>query len=248
VFAGIPVLLAALQALVVEYEFIIAPLKRRKPHDINAQEFLSDYAITGDLLDDLNDLIELRNEIIRPAHATCGASDNWPPYLSSVKAKGLLTSTGNPKADYSMLAQMASHRLFIWAVQIVQRLYIRVIESDRDRAHMFRPFLSALVPGTLLRATYPNTWNVVKLMGSVGRNIQRFASAHGRLLATSRGFHLTFKQDKSLVKTYLTHPRFSCSINSWPPNQRHFKKQFCTSPMLITASNTWLRDVGRMVS
>jgi hypothetical protein len=135
VFAGIPVLLAALQALVVEYEFIIAPLKRRKPHDINAQEFLSDYAITGDLLDDLNDLIELRNEIIHPARATCGASDNWPPYLSSVKAKGLLTSTGNPKADYSMLAQMASHRLFI-----------RVIESDRDRAHMFRPFLQSFDP------------------------------------------------------------------------------------------------------
>jgi hypothetical protein len=62
VFAAIPILLAALQALVVEYEFIIFSPKGRKPVDVNSNEFVEDYGIGGDLHNDLNDLIELRNE------------------------------------------------------------------------------------------------------------------------------------------------------------------------------------------
>jgi hypothetical protein len=146
VFAGIPILLAALQALVAEIEFIIFSPKRRKPVDVNTLDFVKDYGIVGDLHDDLNDLIELRNEIVHPAHATCGAKDNCPPYLSSVKKKGLLNSTGDPQTDYTMLGQIASHRLFKWSVGITQRLYKIVIESDPDRAPLFRPFLSSFDP------------------------------------------------------------------------------------------------------
>jgi hypothetical protein len=40
----------------------------------------------------------------------------------------------------------------------------------------------------------------VKLMGSVGRNVQRLASAHDRLLATKGRFHLAFEQDKGLLE------------------------------------------------
>jgi hypothetical protein len=146
VFAGIPILLAALRALVAEYEFIVFLPTRRKPPDVNTKAFVTDYAIVGDLLDDLNDLIELRNEIIHPAHATCGAKDNWPPYLTRVKGKGLLNSTGKPQSDYTMLGQMASHRLFTWAVGVTRELYVRVIESDPARALKFRPFLKSFDP------------------------------------------------------------------------------------------------------
>lgn len=146
VFAGIPILLAALQALVAEYEFIIFSPKRRMPVDVNTTAFVKDYGIIGDLLDDLNDLIELRNEIVHPAHATCGAKDNWPPYLARVKKKGLLNSTGDPQADYSMLSQIASHKLFAWSVGVIKQLYTVVIESDPGRAPTFRPFLSSFDP------------------------------------------------------------------------------------------------------
>lgn len=146
VFAGIPILLAALQALVAECEFIIVSSKRRTPVDVNSSAFVTDYGIAGDLLDDLHDLIELRNEIIHPAHATCGAKDNWPPYLARVKGKGLLNSTGHPDADYSMLSQMASHKLFVWSVAVIKQLYEVVIESDPERAGTFRPFLSSFDP------------------------------------------------------------------------------------------------------
>lgn len=162
VFAGIPILLAALQALVAEVEFIIFSPKRRNPVDVNTADFLKDYGIVGDLQDDLNDLIELRNEIVHPAHATCGAKDNWPPYLSGVKKKGLLNSTGDPQSDYTMLGQIASHRLFKWSVGITQQLYRIVIESDPDRASMFRPFLGSFDPpwfvdGPISAASTANT-------------------------------------------------------------------------------------------
>jgi hypothetical protein len=120
--------------------------KRRLPPGINSEEFTSHYGISNDLLEELNDLIELRNEIIHPAHATCGSSDNWPAYLSKVKQKGILNSTRDASGDYSTLAQMASHRLFQWAVSLTRRLYERVIESDRDRAVVFRPFPASFDP------------------------------------------------------------------------------------------------------
>jgi hypothetical protein len=45
-----------------------------------------------------------------------------------------------------MLGQMASHKLFAWSVGVIKQLYAVVIESDRDRAPMFRPFLSSFDP------------------------------------------------------------------------------------------------------
>ena len=37
-------------------------------------------------------------------------------------------------------------------------------------------------------------------MGSVGRNVQRVANPHDRLLATKGRFHLAFEQDKGLLE------------------------------------------------
>ena len=41
---------------------------------------------------------------------------------------------------------------------------------------------------------------IVKLMRSVGRNVQRVAGSHARLLAAEGRFHLTFEQDKGLLE------------------------------------------------
>jgi hypothetical protein len=37
-------------------------------------------------------------------------------------------------------------------------------------------------------------------MRSIGRNVQRFARVHGRLLATESCFHFTFEQDEGLLE------------------------------------------------
>jgi hypothetical protein len=139
-FAGLPMLLAALQALVVEYEYLLNPLGVAPPPDINGPDFLGRYRVSGQLLDDFNDLIELRNEIIHPAHVPTGTPDNWPAYLGRVKDLGLLNTTGTPGGDYALFDQLASHRLFEWAIGVVRSLYGAVIMSDASRAPMFIGF------------------------------------------------------------------------------------------------------------
>ncbi len=47
---------------------------------------------------------------------------------------------------------------------------------------------------------YGLTRSVVKLMRSVGRDVQGFAGADGRLLAPERGFHLAFEEDEGLLE------------------------------------------------
>ncbi|HTB12101.1 MAG TPA: hypothetical protein VK752_11040 [Bryobacteraceae bacterium] len=112
----------------------------------------------------------------------------------------------------------------------------------------------------------PAWFNGTLYYGAVGDVLRAFRFSNGSFALSSQSTHsfgspgstpsisangtqsaILWAAENS-VKTYLTHPRFSCSINSCPPNQRHFKKRFCTSPMPTTASNTWLRDVGRVVS
>ena len=144
-WAGLPILLAAMQALVVEYEFILHPAPDGNPLDITKSEFVERYGIDGELLENFRDLIEIRNEIIHPAHAATGRSDNWPAYLDRIKSLGVLESTGE-KHDFVLLSQIASHRLFAWAAQIVSKLYEKVILSDVTRAPLFVGFLSSFEP------------------------------------------------------------------------------------------------------
>jgi hypothetical protein len=146
VYAGLPMLLAALQALVAEFEFLLNPSGSGQPPDVNRPEFLTRYEIAGSLLERYTDLIELRNEVIHPAHAPTGNADNWPDYLRRVKEAGLLNTTGDPRGDYILLSQLASHRLFTWAVAVTRELYEKVIESDPARATQFRRFLSSFEP------------------------------------------------------------------------------------------------------
>jgi hypothetical protein len=147
--AGLPMLLAALQAFVVECEFLLHPAPPGKPLDINTYAFMTQYGIADDLRENFEDLIELRNEIIHSSHATTGTPDNWPPYLQRIKTLGLLESTGE-EHDYVLLTQIASHRLFAWAVQIVRALYERVIDqvhtTDPSRVYFVAGHLTSFDP------------------------------------------------------------------------------------------------------
>ena len=80
------------------------------------------------MLEEFKILVELRNEIIHPAHMATGTPDNWPDTLRAFKERGLLSSTGDSPGDYLMLEQMKSLRLLQWAFEVVGRLRSVVLE------------------------------------------------------------------------------------------------------------------------
>jgi hypothetical protein len=146
VYAGLPLLLSAIQSFIIEYEGMLNlhPL----PEMLSAPNGLallleSKYGISGDLLDDFRILSEIRNEIIHPIPLPAGTPDNWPDYLRRVKQKGLLSSTGNPLADYLMFSQMASHALFKWAVETTEKVYSVIVNSDTAKTPMFHCYVEA---------------------------------------------------------------------------------------------------------
>ena len=127
-WAALPMLLSGLDALMLEQEAMF--LNQRKEDRLETlisssplpEKFAVLYGTSGELLQDLGALVELRNEIIHPAHLPLGTRDNWPDYLRCVKDLGVVQSTGDPNADYLMLGQMKSLRLLRWALEVVARL------------------------------------------------------------------------------------------------------------------------------
>ncbi len=81
-------------------------------------QFAQLYNVAGNLLEEL---IELRNEVIHPAHLATGTPDNWPAELRRTKARGILQSSEGP-GDYLFLEQMKSLRLLDWAMGVVGQL------------------------------------------------------------------------------------------------------------------------------
>lgn len=143
VYAGIPLLLAAVHSFAVEYEGILnlEPLPAELSTDSLSKLMETRYGLSGSPLDDLRDLIEIRNEIIHPIPLPAGTPDNWPDYLRHIKQKGLLSTTGDPNADFIMLAQIASHRLFEWAVEVTKAIYRAIVNSNPTKAQLFQQFL-----------------------------------------------------------------------------------------------------------
>ena len=128
VWVALPILLSGLSATLVEQEAMLA--NQRKPERVQVlisvpylpDQFVQLYGVKGEILEDLKILVELRNEIIHPAHMATGTPDNWPETLRAFKQRGLLSSTGDPTSDYLMLEQMKSLRLLDWASTVVGRL------------------------------------------------------------------------------------------------------------------------------
>lgn len=102
------------------------------------------YSVTGSVLEDFKDLIELRNELTHPVHLPPGTSDNWPDYLRRIKSLGLLNTTGKTDEDFDLLAQVASHRLFRWAFGVAKVLFQAIVNSDPQRASQFQDLLRNL--------------------------------------------------------------------------------------------------------
>ena len=143
-YAGIPLLISSIHAFIVEYENMLRPKSDLQGNiDLNAI-LEKKYGVSGSLLEDFKDLYEIRNELTHPAHLPPGTPDNWPEYLRRIKDLGLLNTTGRPDGDYDLLAQVASHRLFRWAMEVTKRVFQAIVQSDPQRAPQFQGLLSNL--------------------------------------------------------------------------------------------------------
>jgi len=148
-YAGIPVLVSALQSFVIEYECFLSsdrsclkPLARSGLGRL-VELLATRYHVQGNLLDEANDLIEVRNEMIHPVPLPTGTADNWPRYLRRVKDLGLAQSTGQA-TDYIFSDQLASHRLFAWSCRVTRDLFQHVASSNREKSLMQQVFVDQL--------------------------------------------------------------------------------------------------------
>jgi len=145
-YCGIPMLLSAIRCLVIEYESfreLKSDILEKMTGTGDLLSVLDHYNVPEPLRTEVHELIEIRNEIIHPAHLPSGTPDNWPNYLRGIKERGLLQSSGNPSADYILLDQIASHRLFTWACRVTRDLAKIIIESSSEKAESFRGFVDS---------------------------------------------------------------------------------------------------------
>ena len=145
VFAGLPMLFAALRALLIECNSGVFGSVRdesalaRLANEPNEQRLLEEtYQLEGDLLVKLNLLYEARNEIVHPAHRPTGTSDNTPEYMRPLKELGVLVSTADPDLDYVWITQLQSHKLFRFAFETIEVVVAQVLAWHDARDPGFR--------------------------------------------------------------------------------------------------------------
>ena len=144
VFAGLPILFAALRALLIECNSGIyggdrspAVLEElaKAPNELNVLR--STYAVPTELAEDLALLYEIRNEVVHPSHRPTGTPDLTPEYLRSLKTRGYLVTTGVADADYTWLAQLQSHALFRFSFTLIEQTAKLILERHRVQSSGF---------------------------------------------------------------------------------------------------------------
>lgn len=143
VFAGIPLLVSSIHALIIECESIgvIGPRDIGQIWDL-PKVLHTKYGVVGEGLKDVQCLWEIRNELSHPVSLPTGTPDNWPAYLRKIKERKLLDGDADPAAKPLFFAQMASHELFAWAVCVTYGVYQAVIKSIPERGMLLGLFLT----------------------------------------------------------------------------------------------------------
>jgi hypothetical protein len=143
VFAGIPLLLSSLTALILECESIgVVTAPNVEPLESLPKTLSTKYGLSGEMLKEFECLYEIRNEIVHPVPLPPGTNDNWPEYLRRVKKRKITVEHPEPNAHYTFFAQMASHDVFAWAVFVTYHAYQAVIDSYPDRGGLLQLFLT----------------------------------------------------------------------------------------------------------
>jgi hypothetical protein len=139
--AGIPMLVAATRAFLVELysgiftgEINQSALKLLGSLKSEVDILREIEQLPAELLTDLDLLMQIRHEILHPAHRPGPERDGAPDYLRRLKQDGLLQSTGKDQ-DYTWISQLQSHQLFRWSFATVASLVDSLIT-----AHEFHEF------------------------------------------------------------------------------------------------------------
>jgi len=126
--AGIPMLMSALRCLLIELNGgallsakVMPKVRERLATDQNETAILCDlYPVPSALAERLHLLLQVRHEIIHPAHRAGPRATNTPEYLVILRELKLFQSTGGG-SDYVWLEQLQSHRLFRWSFETIQQ-------------------------------------------------------------------------------------------------------------------------------
>jgi hypothetical protein len=137
VYAGLPVLMAGVEAFLIEHQHLmndnssIQILAGIKP----VGEVLKLYPLPDDLRRDLDTLIEVRNQIVHPSSVPFEKPE-WPQSLQRLRDRGVLDGDA-PQSGMHALALLASHRVFEWAVERCAEALDVIADSDPARAWLF---------------------------------------------------------------------------------------------------------------
>jgi hypothetical protein len=137
VYAGLPVLLAGVEAFLIAHQHLlkdssgIAALAGVVP----LKNVLKHYPLGDVLQTDMEALIEIRNQIVHPSPLPFGTAE-WPASLK--RLHDLQVVDGNtPQSGADALMLLGSHRVLEWAVEKCAQALVAVADSDPERAWMF---------------------------------------------------------------------------------------------------------------
>ena len=135
VYAGVPVLMAGVEAFLIEHQHLlkdsssIQTLAGVDP----IRDVLRLYPLTDELRLDLEALVEIRNQIVHPSSVPFGK----PESLQRLRDRKVLDGNTPPQSGMHALALLASHPVFEWAVERCAEALDVVADSDPERSWIF---------------------------------------------------------------------------------------------------------------
>ncbi len=137
VYAGLPVLMAGIEAFLIEHQNLLkdsSGVKKLAGVD-PLGHVLKLYSLPDELRQDLDALIEVRNQIVHPSPVPFGKPE-WPESLQRLRHRKVLDGS-MPQSGTHALSLLASHPLFEWAVVRCAEALDLVADSDPERSWLF---------------------------------------------------------------------------------------------------------------
>ncbi len=149
--AGVPMLFSALRCLLIELNSGMWGEPHQAVLDDLAERFndvkpiVKHYPIPEDLQRHLGLLLQVRHEILHPAHRPGGEADNTPGYLRPLRELKVLQSTGE-ETDYPWISQLKSHRLFEWSFETIRSTVDLLLREHHVEPSQARDLMASYSP------------------------------------------------------------------------------------------------------
>jgi hypothetical protein len=137
VYAGLPILIAGVEAFLIEHQHLLNDSSNTQTLAgiATPKEVLGLYPLPDELRHDFEALVEIRNQVVHPSPLPFGRPE-WPDSLQRLRTQKVLDGN-TPQSGADVLALLANHQVFAWAVEKCAEALDVVAESDRERASMF---------------------------------------------------------------------------------------------------------------